>query len=239
MANADLGILLQSLRGKVGNAVFNKGKGGSTTVRVRVRGTNPKTSAQVGVRTNLSRAAQTFRGFNIAQYNLWKAYAQTLTRVGKKSGKRYTPSAINAFTELTAKYLQINPTGSIPLGPPATPFTGDVITVTATAGTGKITFTASAANAANVRTELLVQPLKSRNRTPTAKGYRTRGFIAFAVGSLSADVTVNPGFYAVAYRFVNVNTGQEVALVPLPLLTVALAAEDGGEAAAPRRSRAA
>ena len=71
---------------------------------------------------------------------------------------------------LAARFLQVSPAGTIPLTPPASAFNGDGCTVTAAGGAGKVTFTASAANGANITTELLPQP----------NGYRTKGFQVFA-----------------------------------------------------------
>ena len=53
---------------------------------------------------------------------------------------------------------------------------------------------------------------------PTAKGYRSKGFVAFAPGSLTQNITVTPGFYVPAYRFVNTLTGQEIGMTVLPVV---------------------
>jgi hypothetical protein len=106
--------------------------------------------------------------------------------------------------------------------PPATSFDGDAITITATASTGKVTFTASAANATNVVTEFLLQPLANVNRTPQKGAYRSKGFFHFATGTLSHDVTVQARYYAAAYRLVNSATGQETAPVYLDVQAVTL-----------------
>jgi len=42
----------------------------------------------------------------------------------------------------------------------------------------------------------------------------------FATGSLSTVVTAPAGFYAPAYRFVKVTTGEEVGIVTLPTVQV-------------------
>ena len=110
--------------------------------------------------------------------------------------------------------------------------------MTCTAGTGQVTFTASGANYTGVTTELLLQPLKGKNRVPTAKAYRTKMFKAFATGSLTQAVTVPAGYYAAAYRFVNSATGQMSALVPISVLTIALSVEDGGADEAPAAAKA-
>lgn len=224
---AKLSMAFEDLRGKDGNVVISKGRTG-LMLRPRVRGRNPKSAAQLSVRAALGKASGTFKAFTPAQVAAWTAYAATIVKRNPITGKSYNPTPINAFVALASKFLQINPTGTIPLTPPAGPFTGDNITLTALGGTGKVTFTASAANSLSTKTELLLQPLKSKNRVPGSKGYRTKGFVAFAAGSLSSDVNVPAGSYAAAFRFVNVTTGQETALQILPVQLVSFAVEQGG-----------
>jgi hypothetical protein len=129
--------------------------------------------------------------------------------------------------QLAVKFLQINPSGTVPVTPPAGPFLGDTITVTAVADTGKVTFTASGPNALGVRTELLLQRLPGRNWNPQPGGYRSRGFVNFTGGSLSSDVPASPGWYAAAYRFVSVATGQATRLAPIGVSQVTLAVAQG------------
>lgn len=233
MAKAELGVLLQDLRGKAGNTVFQKSRDG-IVVRPRVHGSNPRTAAQLAVRAALTKASQLFKGFSSVQFAAWQNYAQTVTKHNPVTGKAYHPTAINAYTELATKFLLVNPSGTPPSAPPSTSFAGDSITVTATAGTGKVTFTGSAANASGVTTELLLQPLASANRKPSGNGYRSKGFFAFASGTLSHDVVVPAGYYAAAYRFVKTSTGQATDLYPLPVAQVTLSLADGkfGEASA-------
>ena len=148
----------------------------------------------------------------------WKTYAATITKHNARTGKAYSPTAINAYNSLSAKFLQVNPTGTFPTTPPAAAFNGDTITVTAVGTIGAMTFTGSAANGTNIKTEFLLQPLKSKNRTPTAKGYRSKGFAAYAAGALTVTVVVPAGWYVPAYRFVNTATGQATTPVILPAI---------------------
>jgi hypothetical protein len=219
MAQGSLGVLFNDLRGKAGGVVFTHSKDG-TVVKPRTIPTNPQTPAQVAVRDKLTVAARTYRGLTLAQAAPWKAYALTLTRRDRRTGKSHHPTPLAAFNALAAKFLQINPHGTIPLVPPTTPFTGDTVTITAANEGDGITFTASAANATHVKTELLLQPLASPHRTPAKNGYRTQRFVAFATGSLTFAINVPDGWYAPAYRFVNAQTGQDMGLVPLPLVQV-------------------
>lgn len=229
MAKIAYSAAINSIRGKMGTDVFTRARNGATS-RIRVSGRNPKTGAQVAVRSNLTRAATAFKNLTPVQALQWNNYALTITRTNPVNGTTYNPSGISVFVQLASKFLQINPSGTIPVAPPTTGFFGDGISITATAGTGQVTFTASAANATNVRTELLVQNLRGRNRVPSAKGYRSRGFISFVAGTLTATVNVSAGPVAVGYRFVNTLTGQATQIFPISILTVALSLEDGGEA---------
>lgn len=233
MARATLAPFLIGLQGKLGPVSFSKSKNGASNMKTRVKPANPKTAAQVAVRGAQTKSAQIFKNASAAQVAAWKVYAATLPQISKKTGAKITVQPINAFCGLADKFLQVNPAGTVPMTPPTSAFTGDNITFTATATTGAVTFTASAVNTANVKTELLLQPLKGKNRTPGPKAYRSKMFVNFAGPGLSQAVTVPAGFYAAAYRFVNTVTGQETALVPIAVVTVALSMEDGGAEEAP------
>lgn len=159
----------------------------------------------------------------------WTNYANSITKKNPISGHSYHPTAINEFVALAAKFLQVNPTGTIPLAPPTAAFAGDNILVTATPVANAIKFTASAANAKDVTTELLVQPLASKNRVPGKDAYRSKGFFAFAAGSLTTNVSLPPGNYAVAIRFVDSVTGQEEEITPIGLQLVTFAVENSNQ----------
>lgn len=227
MAKVQLSVLMNDIRGKAGTVVFAETREGLVT-KPRVTPENPRTPKQVAVRQAFGRAASTFRNMSNAQVQLWQRYAQTLNERQSITGRNFTLTAINAFMRLAIRFQLVNPNGTIPLTPPATEFTGDNITVTASPKTGAVSFTASGANSANVKTELLLQPLTSPHRKPNKNGYRSYGFVQFTSGSLIADVSVPPGWYAPAYTFVNTQTGQEVGVVTLPIVQVALSTAKGG-----------
>jgi hypothetical protein len=228
MAKTQLGILVEDIRGKAGNTVFTKTKDG-IVVKPRVTPANPDTPAQRQVRENLSKAATTWRNFTASQVQAWKNYAQHQLRTNPVNSRKRKQNPMNAFVELAAKFLQVDPSGTIPTTPPTAGYSGDTIAITATAGTGKVTFEASAANSANTTTELLLQPLAGPNRTPQKNAYRSKGFFQFESGSLEHDIEVPPGYYAAAYRFVNKQTGQATKLTYLPVQGVTLAIEQGGK----------
>lgn len=232
MALFKMGAFADSLRGKSGNTVFKKTKSG-IVVTDWVIPTNPDTLAQRTIRNDFTRATQTFATLTSSQVAAWKVYASKFT-MRTKAGKLRQKNAINVFASLATKYLQVNPTGTIPVNPPTSAFSGDNITVSASSGSaGTITFTASAANSLGVKTELLLQPLADDNRKPQPGAYRTEQFVAFAVGSLTANVSVPSGYYAAAYRFVKTSTGQATKLTPLPVTTVAFSVAGTDEESAP------
>jgi len=226
---AALSIMFEDLRGKAGSVVLQKGRSG-LSVKPRVTGKNPRTPAQQAVRGYMAKAAQTYRSLTPAQLAAWQAYAQTVTHVNEVEGNSYHPAANSVFAGLAVKFLQMNPTGAVPTTPPASAFIGDSITVTAASpSAGTVVFTASGSNTLGVTTELLLQPLKSPARTPNPKDYRTKAFQAFA-SVTTKSLTVPPGTYAAAYRFVKTATGQVTPLVTLPVvITVALSVEQGGK----------
>ncbi|MBX3112698.1 MAG: hypothetical protein KF857_11895 [Fimbriimonadaceae bacterium] len=222
-----LSIAFEDMRGKAGSVVVTKGRSG-LVVKPRVSGKNPRTAPQQSVRYALAKAAQNYRNLTPAQVDEWQAYAQTVVKTNPVDGRVYHPTANTAFMALAAKFLQVSPNGTVPLDPPAGAFLGDSVTVTATSSAAvTVTFASSGPNAAGVTTELLLQSLKSPNRTPNAKGYRTKAFHVFTNTGLK-NVTVPPGHYAAAYRFVKTATGQASPLQTLPVVvTVALAVQPG------------
>ncbi|HRF59657.1 MAG TPA: hypothetical protein PLH94_07050 [Fimbriimonadaceae bacterium] len=227
MAKLRLGPIIRNLRGKWAGTVVQGGRDGLIT-REDVTPKNPRTDAQVAVRANFAKAASLFSNFNPSQAGQWNLYATTIERMNRVNGRKNNPTGFNVFTELTAKYLQVNPTGTPPSTPPTSAFGGDDVKFTLTASTGKLTFTADKPNASGVTTELLIQRLASGNRKPASNGYRTNQFFQFQTGSLSRDVALLPGNYAAAIRFVNKNTGQAGPLVPLTKAVISFAVEEGG-----------
>lgn len=226
MAFLRLGAFADSLSGKSGNTVFRKTKGG-TVVSDHVIPDNPNTLAQQGVRNNFRRATTNFSTLSDAQVQAWNTFAGNFTH-RTKGGKLRAKSGINVYAGLVSKMLQVNPSATMPTAPPSSAFTGDSITITAESETtGTVTFTASAANASGITTELLLQPLRNSHRHPQPQGYRTKAFFTFTSGTLTKNVTVPAGYYAAAYRFVKTSTGQETGLFLLPVQQVDFSVEAG------------
>lgn len=226
MALFKLGAFAESLSGKSGNTVFVRTKAG-TVVRDFVIPTNPDTAAQQGVRSYFGLATTAFRNMTSSQVQTWNNYASQFT-TRTRAGKLRKRTGINVFTALTTKFLQVTPTGTIPLTPPTSAFAGETITLTVTPGDGQLQFTASGPNTSGVKTEILFQRLAAPNRKPERGAYRHKQFVTFASGSLSVSIVTEPGYWATAYRFVKTATGQASDLIPLPVQTMAFAVVAGG-----------
>ncbi len=211
MAKVVMNVLSDGLRGKAGSAVFVRTATG-IVVRPRTVPRNPQTRAQTAVRTNLARAVAAYRALTPAQAAAWSAYAAQQVRTDLRDGTARRQTAYAAFTGLATKFQQVNPGAPIPATPPPFAFIGDPLTLTATGGAGHITFTAGGANSPNVKTEPLWQPLKFGHQSPQSRAYRTQAFVAFTGSPLAATLPATPGWYALAYRFVNVQTGQETPI---------------------------
>lgn len=209
-----LGNAFQAVSGRSGNAVYRTTRLG-TEFAVRPFVNNPDTPAQNAVRSSFTRVTKQWRTLTPAQAAAWNAYAASRAESQRITGSRVPRTGFNWFVGLGARYLNVNPNATTaPTMPPTSEFYGDGISITAREEDGGIVFTASAANGANVTTALLVQRLRNVNAKP-GKAYRTPAHKKFTSGSLETTVPVGPGYYAVGYQFVDVNTGQETEMVLL------------------------
>ena len=238
MAKFAFSALVENASGRMGSVVWTRARNGATA-RTWTQVSNPRTNAQTQVRQSFAQAARTFANMTPAQAAAWNAYGQTITRTNPLNGKTYHPAGIDIFMAYATKFLQLSPSGTIPVAPPASPFVGDSISLTAESESpGVISFNASGPNSAGVTTELLIQKLPGSNRKPNPEGYQHAAFKVFTSGSLKQDVNVVAGHYAAAYRFVKNSTGQATELVTLPVMTIGLSVEVGSESRVSRKKAA-
>lgn len=218
MAKVKTMALTGGFSGRLGNVVLVEQPTG-TVMRERVIPRNPRTPAQTSWRTAMKEAGLAYRQLDSAQFLAWQAYAFQLA----PAGSRTTP-VVQLFMKLSAKAYQahvalgLDPV--IALDPPSVPFGGDSVGVSVSAIVGGIEFSASHPNQAGTATELLVQAVTSPFAATYEAHYRSKAFVAFGSGSLSAQIELRPGWYACAVRFVRISTGEQTLLLPLGTIQV-------------------
>lgn len=219
MAKIKLAPFMQTLSGRMGGVVYKSTRFGTEMAEFEAP-TNPNTSAQQAVRSSFTKATQQWRNLTTAQAAAWRAYASTRYISEEITNQRYHPTGFNAFVALAAKWFAVNPgQTTAPANPPTTSFAGDVITVTAApTAANTLTFTASAGNATNVTTALLIQRVSNANAEAIEGNYKNAQYFRFTSLALTRNVTVTPGYWAVGYQFVNTATGQTSSPVFLGII---------------------
>lgn len=213
MAKVEYSASIARLSGEVGETVYTRRNSGSVAQR-KPRYKKTPTEAERGAIARLEIASARWNALTIAQGQAWNAYAQTLTRTNRVAGTTYHPTGFNVFQGLSCKYLQLHGGAGVPGMPPATSFSGDRVRVTVAVQPGGLLFIADRGNAPGVVTELLIQPLASKHRTP-APFYKHAAFATFSDVAPTFAVELPPGWYACAVRFVRDSTGEathEVAI---------------------------
>lgn len=132
MATFTLGAFASSLTGKSGNVVYARTASG-IVVRNLPRVNNPQTVAQHDNRHRMSQAVRAWSDLEPGIAARWRAYAESLAVTDPASGLPKVPKAMNVFTSLYAKLLQLDPTEAPPENPPGNPFFGDSVVVTVSA----------------------------------------------------------------------------------------------------------
>lgn len=212
MATLRLGAFASGLTGKSGSTVFVQTPGG-VLVRDRVIPANPQTPSQVAARMRLRKATAAWSNLDPEVVERWEAYAQELAERDPATGFMRSPRPMNVFCALYMKLLTLDPTTSPPQDPPAQPFFGDRASMVAHGEPGAVRFEAVTPNGPGTVTELLLQPLASRNRAVYPRKYRAQGFHAFAEAGESLVVPAPPGWTAAGYRFVDSATGRATPIV--------------------------
>jgi len=211
MAKVAPNALVGSLSGRLGNAVLCRMDDGQVVVRQRVMPFDPATPAQRHIRELQRRARLAWSGLSMAEQLAWQVYAETLAQSTERGSLR----ADLLYRSLNVKRWQIDPGFPSLQTPPASVFLGDAVGVAVSAIAGGVRFTASGPNQPGVTTELLTAPVGSWLARPNLNAFRSRGFVEFAAGVLSRDVTLPKGKHACGVRFVLTATGQSSVVVRL------------------------
>lgn len=175
--------------------------------------------AQAAAASRLSEAITVWNAMRREQTQEWAVYAKTVTKNDPFTKIEYSPSAVNAFTGLATKFLQVNPGDTIPTTPPEEPYGGDDVMITARAEHGAVVFVASQRNRAGTVTEFLVNRMRNERVTP-GLNYRSMGFFAYDDQHLEHEIALEPGWYAVTTKFVCAQTGQASLTGPSMILEV-------------------
>ena len=219
---------LSEAAGKVGRLQYRRSSVGQQ-ITERGHSVPAASPARLAANARLERASDAWSLLSAEDKALWTQAAKGETRRDPVTLKVYSVTNRAHFIGLSAKFLQINGLGAaIPSAPPVLKFSGDPISVTAQVSGGVATWVGSGPNVA-AKTELLAQRLASKDRAPGEEGYASQGFVAFATeDGNTASVTLGPGVWSLAYRFVSPATGEERAIVPLGTFVLGLAVVQGG-----------
>ena len=117
MAVGQSGIAGVTIRGAVGNVVFQR-FGDGVTVRERVRPRDPRTPGQMASRAAMAAVSRAWGRLSQEDFGAWEAF-------GKAGGTAGYP----AYVSLTRKWLAVHGGGTPPTAPPAGPFFGDALTL--------------------------------------------------------------------------------------------------------------
>jgi hypothetical protein len=207
---AKLGNFLQvtDIRGSVGGNVFSKSRNGGT-LRARIAPRNPRTTDQLDVRALVTAGSREAQALASSDRDDWVTYANGLTFHNPVSGAAYIPSWMQVYMSYYVPFKLFAPGGSFPDTPPATPYSGDTITLSAAVTGDTITVTGSAQQTAGQTTFLYLEKLKSPNRTPSNRPGKLVSTSAIPATPFEIDIAgLAPGAYALKYRFVKTSTGQ-------------------------------
>lgn len=228
MATARFNNGIDALTGRVGGVVYSNEQDGVGVRNHNPISKQPFTAAQLQIEANFTKATKAWVTLAPATAAQWKTYALGQKVKNPVSGKYRSRNARQIFVGLYAKMLQVSAASGLPSIPTGT-YAGDSLTLTAVPSTGKITVTSSAANSANTTTEFLAYRLPSPNAIVDKGSLRTVQFFSFAPSTLSTQINVSAGTWVLCARYVNKTTGQETNLMDLPLQTVTLSIEEGGD----------
>ena len=219
MARVIYSANIEDVRGKLGHTVHTRARSGKTLRSTAVPKRTVKPS-QAQSRYRVARVSRLYKSLTPTQLAAWKAYAATLVKHDSVTNKTYAPAPGTVFCALASKFLQYRPGDPVPLTPPTAPFVGDSQNLILSTATGQIQVYTQDPNSDNVATEVWLQPLPSNARHPSAKAYTSAGFIQFSRDTDTLILNVIPGWYAVAYSYLQFETGQKTPCVLLGTVKV-------------------
>lgn len=219
MALIEFSPVVANMAGSAGAVTFMGGRVGPI-VRGRVSLHLVKTIARSLSQNNMQNAAAEFANLSPTDKATWNSAASGILQLNPITGQHYPMTGISYYCSLAIIFKMGSPGQRPPTAPPGSAFTGDSITITATGGTGQITWTGSAQQGAGIKTMFLTQLLPYDGRKPNPQGYRTLRTSPIPASPFQVNQNIGRGVYAVGYRFMKVTTGQATAPVYLANVTV-------------------
>lgn len=137
MAKILFGALLADARGKMGGTVFSRNKGGAY-MKNKVTPLNPRSTAQVAIRTLLAALSAAWRNLTAAQIAAWNAAVINFPKTDI-FGASKTPTGKNLFVGLNANLSSVNAASINAVPAPGAVAAIDSATLTAAAAAGTFT----------------------------------------------------------------------------------------------------
>jgi hypothetical protein len=212
MAKGRSATLYPAVTGRIGNLVVIANNDGAVIVREYVVPANPRTPSQQKARITLRGVPYLWGELTDEERAAWQAFARAQGRNG-----------YHAFVGLATKWRTVNGNGMPPALPPTEAFFGDSVGLSVAAGpagSGSIVVTAQRPNQPGVVVEIRLQRLRATHVGTKPKNWVTKAFVSFEAGSLTKTLDLFPGAYAIGYRYVNAETGQETEMAVLGKLFV-------------------
>lgn len=214
MARVTGSAVMGQMSGTFGTSVLAQTQDG-ITMRARPTGNKHRSPAQMAQDARMWMVNRAWDLLTGEEARAWRSYALSLAARNAATGGLRVPSAYGLFAGLSTKYLQIHGGATVPSLPPAGPFKGDLLAVTAEGAGEDIVFTSDKSNQPGVLTELLAQRLSGPNNLPKTKSYVSRGFVTFAAGVPVSVPIGRPGIWALAIRFVEASSGRMTEVTPI------------------------
>lgn len=194
----------EAARGKMGPVLVFSAWRGLSTVRSRVRPSNPRTTRQLEVRSIVASLAAGYGGLTTQQALAWRDYARSNPRTDTL-GQQYYASGINAFTQINFFLTDMGFAGVS--FPPGLPFKGNVTGFTATKGVTdglvELAFTPPSGAVSGDRIEIQVSRLMPNAvRQPQQSDFRHWAYTAGDATSYNVTGLSINGWYWFRVRFI-------------------------------------
>ncbi len=170
MAKLKFGAMVTDMRGKSNGNVYSKNKAGAY-LRTKVTPSNPRTSAQMGVRDRLASLAQGWRALTEANRAAWNGAVASFQRTNV-FGDLHSPSGFNLFQRLNNNIIALGGTAiDVPPLPTSTDsYSG--LALTAASGTPALSLVFTAAAGEDTGYKVFATAPQSAGKSNINSAYR-------------------------------------------------------------------